>query len=166
MHQMVHCSYGKFSFVNGMSWVDSKHLVNASITLWQPSINPLPVAEARLPAPEDLALIIYTEQFSFPASCYMPHFPGNLAPCSTSVYWAFKYIIQAVHAIYIVIASINLWETAINCHPWSWTWLLALEDVVIWVDAPNVAISWGRDMLQSSRDGPPAATSINWAFWR
>ena len=161
----VYCSisYGDLTFVNRICWGHSVNLIKASITLWQWSLNPLPVSKARLLAPEDSVLSIHTKHFSL-TSCYVLQFTRNMSPWSTSIYRSCKCIIRRVHTVDVSVAAINLFESSIDTYPWSCAWLLALEDLVIWVDTPDVAVSWSRDMLQSARYQSPTTTSINWAF--
>ena len=88
----------------------------------------------------------------------------NLPPTSTSVNRSYKDVIAIVHTIDIGMTTINLLQTATDLDLATRTRLFAFVDVVIAVHSPDIIISTGRDMFQTSSNLRPAPTAIHWVF--
>lgn len=156
--------YPCFPLINITAASHCNERIKSSITLSESTNHLLPLSNARLLAAIEDPIATNTKHITVPGASDLPDlFPRNVAPILTPIHRT-RVDIVTIQAVNIVTSSINLHEWATSTRPRPCTRLLTLIWPVTEGDPPDITTTWGRDMLESSRDIHPPSRSISCPF--
>ena len=87
-----------------------------------------------------------------------------MPPTSTTVDGTRIDIVSGIHSVNALLSPVDLSQTSVHLNPLARARLLAFVDLICVVDAPDVAVTRGRHVLQSSRNVLPSTTTVHWAL--